>query len=142
MPTVELSINRSTYAALKKRAQQHNQSVEELAQIALTDFLAASEQRLVETTPDLVDSVGVQRRAKIHAEAEAWRAIPAAERRQYHNQFVAVHDGQVIDHDADRLLLYRRVREKLGSVPVLITPGDAPHPREFQILSPRLGERR
>ena len=84
----------------------------------------------------------VQRQAKIHIEAEAWRAMPEAERRRYRNQFVAVHNGQVIDHDADRLLLYRRVREKLGDVPVLITPGGTPHPCEFQILSPRLGERR
>lgn len=83
-----------------------------------------------------------QRRAKIHIEAEAWRAIPTTERRQYRNQFVAVHDGQVMDYDTDRLLLYRRVREKLGDVPVLINPGGAPHPREFQILSPRLDEQR
>jgi hypothetical protein len=83
-----------------------------------------------------------QRRAKIHIEAEAWRAMPEATRRRYRNQFVAVHNGQVIDHDADRLLLYRRVRKKLGDVPVLITPGGASHPYEFQILSPRLGERR
>lgn len=83
-----------------------------------------------------------QRRAKIHIEAEAWRAISTTERRQYRNQFVAVHHGQVIDHDADRLRLYRRIREKLGDVPVLITPGGAPHPREFQILSPRLDEQR
>jgi hypothetical protein len=82
-----------------------------------------------------------QRRAKIHIEAEAWRAIPTAERRQYHNQFVAVHDGQIIDHDPDRLQLYRRIRKKVGDVPVLITPGGAPHPREFQIRSPHLGER-
>ena len=81
-----------------------------------------------------------QRQAKIHIEAEAWRVIPEALRHQYHTQFVAVHDGRIIDHDANRVLLYRRVREKSGDVPVLITSGDAPGPREFQILSPCLDE--
>ena len=74
----------------------------------------------------------VQRRARIHTEAEAWRVIQATEGAKYSDEFVAVHAGQVIDHDADRLTLYHRVRGELGDVPVLITPGGTPSPREFQ----------
>ena len=137
MPTLELSLNSSLYSALEQEAQQRNQSVEEIVEAAVTSFLAAS------TSPELAKQLiqtttGAARRAKIHAEAEAWQKAPAAERSRYGGQFVAVHQGQVIDHDPDRLQLYRRVRRQLGDTPVLITPADKPHPREFRILSPHL----
>ena len=77
-----------------------------------------------------------ERRAKIHTEALAWRAMPEETRRAYGDAFVAVHDGKVIDHDADRLTLFRRVRQKMGQVPVLITPANANHPREIRVLTP------
>jgi hypothetical protein len=140
MPTLELSLNSSLYSALEQEAQQRNQSVEEIVEAAVTNFLAAS------TSPELAKqpthtTTGSIRRAKIHVEAEAWQKIPAAERSRYQGQFVAVHQGLVIDHDSDRLQLYRRVHRQLGDTPVLITPADAPHPREFRILSPRLDRR-
>lgn len=69
-----------------------------------------------------------ERRAKIHSEALAWRATPEETRSAYGDVFVAVHGGKVIDHDPDRLILYRRVRQKMGDVPVLITPAKAKHP--------------
>ncbi len=140
MPTVELSLSEPTYIALKQKAQQYDQSIEEVAQAALTTFLATSEQKPA-LESNLSTSDGAARRAKIHAEAEAWRTMPESERNLYRGQFVAVHKGQIIDHAVDRLLLYRRVREKLGNVPVLITPAGEPHPREFQLLSPRMDKR-
>lgn len=137
MPTLELSFNSSLYAALEQEARQRNQSVETLVETAVTHFLTASEmsEPANQLTPT---TIGAARRAKIHTEAKAWRSLPEAERSRYQGQFVAVHEGRVIDHDADRLQLYRRVREQLGDMPVLITPADAPHPREFRLLSPRL----
>ena len=45
--------------------------------------------------------------------------------------------GNVIDHDLDRLILYRRVRQKMGDLPLLITPANAKHPREIRLLTPR-----
>lgn len=81
-------------------------------------------------------TVHQERRAKIHAEALAWQAMPEETRCAYGNAFVAVHDGKVIDHDPDRLTLYRRVRQKMGHVPVLITPANANHPREIRLLTP------
>jgi hypothetical protein len=139
MPTLELSLKSSTYTALKQQAQQRNQSIEEIIEAAVTTFLSASIPAAAASESPAATSA--KRRAKIHTEAEAWRAMPEVERSQYRGQFVAVHQGQVIDHDPDRLQLYRRVREQLGNIPVLITPARESHPREFQILSPRLEPR-
>ena len=50
---------------------------------------------------------------------------------------VAVFQGRVIDHDADRVALLRRVRAMVGDEPVLITPADAEAPREFRLIGLR-----
>lgn len=140
MPTVELSIKSSLYAALEQEARERNQSVQELIEIVVAGFLAMSNAATSVPQTSAETTIAAARRAKIHTEAEAWRSLPKTERRRYGSQFVAVHKGQVIDHDLDRLQLYRRVRQQFGNTPILITPADEPHPREFRILSPRLGE--
>jgi len=138
MPTtLELSLNSALYAALEREARQRNQSIEELVEAAVTNLLTTSTSSEPPSQPSSTKT-GAARRAKIHVEAEAWRSMPEAERSQYHGQFVAIHQGQVIDHDPDRLKLYRRVRRQWADTPVLMTPADASHPREFRMLSPRL----
>jgi hypothetical protein len=58
------------------------------------------------------------------AEQEQWFARPVAERVQYRNQFVAVYQGKVVDHDPNQRELYIRVRQRFGAEPVLIINGD------------------
>lgn len=76
--------------------------------------------------------------AKIQKEADFWHSQPVEARRPYLGQYVAVHDYQVVDHDADRRALYLRVRVKYPNTPVLLTEAEARSPREFMLLSPRL----
>ena len=138
MPLLELNLKDSDYSALARAAQQRNQSIEVVAQAVLTGFLGTPRQSLKPRPRTQATSPGALRRAKIHVEAEAWRNLPVVVRLNYGNDFVAVYDGQVVDHDADRLVLYRRVREQFGREPVLITPANSPSPREFRLRSPRL----
>jgi hypothetical protein len=41
--------------------------------------------------------------------------------KKYKNQFVAVYKGEVVDHDTNQSLILRRVVDKIGDVPFLIT---------------------
>ena len=139
MPTLEIMLNEPTYTSLQEAARQRSQSLNLLVQDALAAFLQLPPESAYPANGDWAfDSTAVARRAKIHTEAEAWRALPHAVRQSYGQEYVAVHEGQVIDHDPDRLALYRRVYERLGDVAVLITPAAAPSPREFLMHSPRL----
>lgn len=61
------------------------------------------------------------RRQKIDAEFSHYQAMHAQLKEQYYGQHVAIHNGQLIDHDADLGALVRRVRQRLGHTPVLIT---------------------
>lgn len=138
MPILELSLSEATYTNLRQAAEQRSQPIEEVVEDALSAYLqptASSEVGRGNGSPE--PTMG-WRQAKIHAEAEAWRSLPPAMRRGYGDDFVAVHNGQVVDQDGDRLTLYRRIRARFGDVPVLITPAGVPSPREFQMLSPRV----
>src|SRR5437867_2195313 len=61
-----------------------------------------------------------RQRAKIEREAAAYERMHPALTRDYLGQWVAVHDEQLIDHDADVSALYQRVRARHGRTSVLI----------------------
>ncbi|PKO22017.1 MAG: hypothetical protein CVU38_11635 [Chloroflexi bacterium HGW-Chloroflexi-1] len=136
MPTLEVTLSEPAYVVLEQTACERRQPVEAIVRDALSIFLRLPKPETAEGSVAPAAATGAWRRAGIHIEAKAWRAMPATVRRRYGSEFVAVHNGQVVDHDPDRLVLYRRVHERVGNVPVLITPADAPSPREFWILSP------
>ncbi len=75
---------------------------------------------------------------RISAEAAAWYARSDAEREPYAGQYVAVLQGEVLDHDSDRSALAQRIRARYPEMPVLITAAEARAPCEFQVRSPRL----
>ncbi len=71
----------------------------------------------------------LSRQKAIIQETEAWYRLPSAERERFRGKYVAVSGGEVVDFDSDRLLLYRRVSERFGRIPFLITEGgDEPIP--------------
>lgn len=72
------------------------------------------------------------------AEQQAWLARPPAERKQYGGEYVAVHDGKVVDHDPLQRALYLRARSRYGSQPVLIVKADWDAMPDFTIHSPQL----
>lgn len=64
-------------------------------------------------------------------EQAAWFARPWEERKPFQGEYVAVHDGWVVDHDPDQWALYVRVRRQYGAAPVLIVHADWDAPPEF-----------
>lgn len=78
-------------------------------------------------------------RRKIEQEQEWWLNRPLSHRAKYEGQHIAVHEKQLIDHDADENALFKRIRAKYGNTPILIMPAEGP--REIRIFSPRLIQR-
>ena len=74
-------------------------------------------------------------RKEIHAEAEAFWAMQADLVARYPGEYVAMHQGQVVDHDFDVLSLERRVAERLGEVAVLIAPVTGASRRDLSTVS-------
>lgn len=61
------------------------------------------------------------RRQKIDTEFSHYQAMHAQLKDQYYGQHVAIHNGELIDHDADYWQLVRRVRQRFGRIPILFT---------------------
>ena len=75
---------------------------------------------------------------KIRREEQHFRAQHAQLLDQYAGQFIAMHEGRVIDSDTDELTLYLRIREQLPMVGVLIKQV-TPTPEEVWVMrSPHL----
>lgn len=59
---------------------------------------------------------------KIHEETEAFWNMQAELVAKYEGEYVAVHQGQVVDHDSDLFRLEQRVVKHFGESAVLIAP--------------------
>jgi predicted transcriptional regulator len=77
-------------------------------------------------------------REKIRAETVAFNAQREELRAMYRGQYVAIHQGKVIDHDSDLRTLQLRVYEQLGHTPVLLKRVTDDPERELIFRSPRL----
>ena len=77
-------------------------------------------------------------REKIQAETEAFDEQYENLLPKYMDQFIAMHQGKVIDHDSDLRTLHLRVFERLGHTTVLLKRVTNEPKRELIFRSPRL----
>ncbi len=75
---------------------------------------------------------------KLKAETQAFERLHPQLVQRHFGQFVAVHEGQVVDVDADFGVLFLRVRKRLGNVIVLMRQVRAEPVLELRAPSPRL----
>ncbi len=100
METIELKPElRET---LEQVAQQQSSTVNALVNHAVEDYLRE------------------QQRAKLDREIAAFESMHPTLREKHWGEWVAVHQGNLIDHDRDLSALYRRVRAQYGKTSVLI----------------------
>lgn len=72
---------------------------------------------------------------KIFAESSWWQSCSPETRAPYGEEYVAIHNQQVVDHDPDVEALRQRVRARYGKTAILITP--AKGQPELRIISTR-----
>jgi hypothetical protein len=116
----QIPLNANLAETLEEIARQRGLSLEEVVDDVLRGYMRQA------------------RREKIQAEAQHFRRMHDDLRNQFLGQHVAVHDGQVVDHDADPAALVHRVRERFGRAPVLVTEVRQELMPEFTLRSPRL----
>ena len=97
-----LAINDETFARLQRLAEAQHIPADTLADRAIQKFLNA------------------QARRQMQSETEAFRALHPTLLATYPNQYVAVHGGQLVDHDPDQLAVFTRVEKQWPSQVVLI----------------------
>ena len=68
----------------------------------------------------IADYLREQRHHYLMEEMERFRLHHDEIRKQYEGSYIAMRDGQVLDHDKNGSRLYSRVRMQFGDTPVLI----------------------
>lgn len=102
MKTTALLISEETAFGLNQVAGDMGTTVEALAGKAIRRFLREEAER------------------KINCEEQHFHAQRTRLLEQYAGHYIAMHEGQVIDSDADELALYLRIRERFPMVGILI----------------------
>jgi hypothetical protein len=77
-------------------------------------------------------------REAIHAETETFWDMHDALVREYEGEHVALHQGEVVDHDEDVSHLIQRIRDRFGDRPVLIAPVMPPPPHDLRWIGGRI----
>lgn len=80
-------------------------------------------------------------RDKIKAEAVAFRRLHPELVKKYLGRYVAIRDGNVVDHDEDFQALHQRIRHQFGRQPVLLRRVTSDPERVLVMRSPRLERR-
>lgn len=97
--------------------------------LSTTEAAESDEHSIVEDTAE---------DAKIRREKAAFAAQQRELQQRCPGEYVAIHDGHVIDHDFSLAVLHRRVVQAVGAAPILLKRVDEPVTREFMLRSPRL----
>lgn len=90
--------------------------VERLEAIASTQQ-TTPEALLHQAVSEYLDRVAHQ---KIAAESTAYKKLHPQLVKRYLEDYVALHNGEVVDHDPDVRSLHLRIRKKFGRVPILL----------------------
>lgn len=89
---------------------------------------------------DIADESGDkdEKQKAMSREEAAYQAMYEDLYTQYAGQYVAIYQGELVDHDEDGSQLYQRIRQQYPGQFVLITPVESTAEEKYQILSPRL----
>ncbi len=116
----ELIMSAETLTKLQKIANQKKSTVEILAEQVICEYLRREARQIMQQ------------------EMTAFRAMHPELLTQYRGQFVAVHHGQVVDHDPDEMALYQRIDQQYPDIPVLLRQVRSEIEETLTIRSPRL----
>jgi uncharacterized protein DUF5678 len=101
MDTIELSPDLREQVELA--AQLESRTIQEIVDSALVEYLRAHQRDV------------------IARETAAFERMHAELLSSHRGQWVAIHDGQLVDCDADLHSVHARVRQRYGRTPVLLT---------------------
>jgi len=90
--------------------------IERLEQVAADEDTSAAELLDLAVT-EFLEKIALQ---KLQDETHAFEASHPQLVQQYFGEYVAIHNGAVVDHDLDARQLHLRIRTQFGQQPILL----------------------
>lgn len=115
-----IGLDEKTSNELQQIARVRSVEPAVLAQRAIRSFLHAEAKRVIQQ------------------EAEAFERLHPELLERMPGDFVAIHQGQLVDHGADQLALFLRVEATYGGQPVLIRQVRSEVEQTITVYSPRI----
>jgi hypothetical protein len=101
MPTI--AVAPELYLRVEEASQEQKTNIGEILNEAIRRYLWELDRR------------------KISEESKIYHQRHAEMKALYLGQYIAMHNGQVVDHDPDFQALHQRIRQQFGRTPVMIT---------------------
>lgn len=120
MGVISLPIAERTVNTLWQVARSQGTTAEALADKAIRAYLLQEAEQ------------------KIEREERHYRTQHAEMLRKYAGQYIAMHEGQVVDSDADELTLFLRIRKRFPMIGVLIKQVTEKVEEVWMVRSPRV----
>lgn len=79
-----------------------------------------------------------ERHAQLMAEMDHFRAKHSELLNKFKGEYIGMHNGEVLDHDVEGGALHKRLRQKHGSLPILIVQVTESPEQEFTVRNPKL----
>lgn len=102
-------------------------------------YVVATGRRMVKTAVDNPLYVSPDREAMLQ-EQDAFQAMLPVLLAKYKDQYIALHQGEVVDHDVDRVILAARLDKTHPDAVVLVKQVTAKPESVLRMRSPRLQE--
>lgn len=118
MPTLTLSPQ--LHEPLERLAAGQDTTVEEVVESLVADYLRQ------------------QRHQTLLREMDHYRLMHPQIASRYYRQFLGIQDGKILDTDPDGGVLYKRLRQKYGDLPILIVEVTSTPEQEFTSFHRRL----
>jgi hypothetical protein len=115
-----VTLNDHTASQLTKMAAAQSTSPEDLIEKAIRDLLRAEASRI------------------LAHETDAFRTMHEQLLQKYAGEYVAIHQGQLVDHDVDQFALYLRMDEQYPDEIILLKQVCPDVEEVYTIRSPRL----
>lgn len=125
---------------LRQTAQQDGLSLARLFEKMLEVYLRSrlQNENALNRTEDVQNADSAD---PIDTEIAAFRELHPVLLKRYPNQYVAIYQGKLVDHDANKIALLDRIEMSYPKEFVLVRPIHKEPEREFYFRSPRYIER-
>lgn len=97
-----ITLSPDLWRTVEQDAAQEQKSITEFINDAIAYYLQARQQE------------------KLNQEIAAYEALHPMLKQQYAGHWVAIHEQKLVDHDTDRVALYRRIRQQYGKTSILL----------------------
>ncbi len=118
--TIQVKLDSRLVESLKTAAAEKGVSVDETVENLIAEYL------------------NNLRHEQLLAEMNRFRAQHAELLKLYRREFIGMYEGRVLDHDPDDGVLYTRLSQRYGDLPILVVEVAETPEQEIIILSPRL----